>query len=74
MLSRPDNEIFRCTVYKGSNGHCTNGTIQLSPEKNFVQYCINDQWRTLCAGGGTWTRVEANVICTQLGMSSSGKH
>ncbi len=62
---------------------CNNGALQLDdddplPNSNrnelqgCVQYCRNEQWQSLCVGGGNWTRVEANVVCRQLGHSGQG--
>ena len=56
---------------------CENGAVRLepfqddmTPNKGYIQYCIADQWRYLC--GSTFSRVEANVICRQLGYSDQG--
>ncbi|XP_064397490.1 neurotrypsin-like [Halichondria panicea] len=52
---------------------CKNGTVRLvrygSFNEEYVQYCHDGEWHSLCAGGGTWSRVEANVVCRQLGLS-----
>ncbi len=40
--------------------------------KEYVQYCHDGEWHWLCAGGGSWARVEANVVCRQLGLSGHG--
>ncbi len=40
--------------------------------REYVQYCHDGEWHWLCAGGGSWTRVEANVVCRQLGFSGQG--
>ncbi len=56
---------------------CNNGFVQLvmlytNSNEEYVQYCHDGKWHSLCAGGGNWTRVEANVVCRQLGHSGQG--
>ncbi|XP_064397387.1 neurotrypsin-like isoform X2 [Halichondria panicea] len=53
---------------------CNSGHVQLShnttDNRSYVQYCIDSIWRTLCTR--SWLRVEANVVCRQLGYSDQG--
>lgn len=35
-----------------------------------VEVCIEQQWGSIC--DNSWTRLDAAVICTQLGHHSSG--
>ena len=56
---------------------CNNGTVKLFERndnlaRRYVQYCHDGEWNSSCAGGGSWTRVEANVVCRQLGHSGQG--
>ena len=54
---------------------CNNGAVKLSeegglfPNEKYIQFCHDGEWHSLCTGGGTWSRVEANVVCRQLGLS-----
>ena len=55
---------------------CNNGFVQLvmlyeNSNEEYVQYCHDGKWHSLCTGG-TWSRVEANVVCRQLGLSGQG--
>ena len=37
-----------------------------------VELCINEVWGTICRD--TFTDIDANVVCTQLGYSPYGKY
>ena len=36
-----------------------------------VDYCHNGTWSTVCDDG--WDRVDASIVCQQLGYSSAGR-
>ena len=63
-------------MYIAVAADCENGTVRLDPFVNitsnegYVQLCIANHWRTLC--GETFSRVDANVVCRQLGYSDEG--
>ena len=53
---------------------CTNGEIRLVPgsdSRQYVQYCSDGEWKSMCTGAGTWQNTEAAVACRQLGYSAS---
>ena len=55
--------LYDCAV-------CNNGAVKLSVagyfllKEKYVQYCHDGEWHWLCTGGGSWMRVEANVVCS----------
>ena len=55
---------------------CNHGDIRLEGTSNLqsgrVELCYDGVWGTVCSRGH-WGRPEAEVICRQLGYSSSGK-
>ena len=56
---------------------CTNSEIRLVPGsggRQYVQYCFDSEWKSMCTDGGTWTTTEATVACRQLGYSDQGEH
>ncbi len=61
-----------------ADANCENGTVRfdlnqdlsIGPHAGYVQHCIDGQWRYLCST--IFSRVEANVICRQLGYSDQG--
>ena len=59
---------------------CTNDEIRLVPgitrsnslPRNYVQYCVNGKWTSLCTRANRWRSEEAQVTCRQLGYSDQG--
>ena len=67
------SQIFSCKLHT----ECTNNEIRLVPGsggRQYVQYCSDGEWKSMCTDGGTWTTLEATVACRQLGYSDQGKH
>lgn len=57
---------------------CEEGSVRLVDlsglpidASGLVEMCVNEQWSRVCHE--TWDRVEAAVVCRELGFSSSGK-
>ena len=71
MISNNDNSNLNLTVPT----NCTNGKVRLvfgaSEREGTVEICINNLWGTIC--DTSWGNPEAEVVCKQLGFSSSGK-
>lgn len=53
---------------------CREGNVRLiggsTAREGRVEFCLNSMWGTVCGNG--WDRVDASIVCRQLGFSSAG--
>lgn len=56
---------------------CEDNAVRLANGANQyegrVEICIDEVWNTICADG-SWTNLDANVICREAGFSATGTH
>ena len=66
--------IYNITVPQTLPSNCTHGEIRLvegaTTNQGRVEICINSVWGTVCDDG--WGRLDANVVCKQLGYQPFG--
>ena len=61
---------------KPSLALCQNGDIRLGggrhPNEGRVEFCYNNEWGTVC--DDLWSNIDGNVVCRQLGFSTTGTY
>jgi len=67
--------FFSITSYDSITVPCTTGELRLVggivPNEGRVEICMNNVWGTVC--DDAWSRVDATVVCRQLGYSTQGQ-
>ena len=62
-------------VFNNTHTHtaCTEGEIRLvgGSMSGRLEVCLNERWGTVCDDG--WTGVNTEIVCGQLGFSTSRK-
>ena len=55
---------------------CTHGSVRTvggsTTREGRVEVCISGLWGTVC--DDSWSQVDANIVCWQLGYSNAGMH